>query len=253
MGEVALDPFQTRAQPNWRVTYDGLTKIAAVKKYFKQFNISHQYKSTMTTSYVRNLNYLDNGAGLPSAVDASEQANYISRNQISTVTISEQLSPLIGFDMTIKTTKSNDPQVKVELKRDRTIALGLSNLQITETKSNSLVLGVGYKLTEVRNLFGRKSAKKLPFKTPSKTNINLRADLTIRDNTTLIRKIEERQNQPTAGQRLFSIKSSIDYVVNDKLNIRFFYDHQLNKPKISTSFPTSNINAGIALRFTLNS
>ena len=253
VGEVALDPFQTRAQPNWRVTYDGLTKIAAVKKYFKQFNITHQYKSTMTTSYVRNLNYLDNGAGLPSAVDASEQANYISRNQISTVTISEQLSPLIGFDMTIKTAKSNDPQVKVELKRDRTIALGLSNLQITETKSNSLVLGVGYKLTEVRNLFGRKSAKKLPFKTPSKTNINLRADLTIRDNTTLIRKIEERQNQPTAGQRLFSIKSSIDYVVNDKLNIRFFYDHQLNKPKISTSFPTSNINAGIALRFTLNS
>jgi cell surface protein SprA len=115
-----------------------------------------------------------------------------------------------------------------------------------------LVLGVGYKLTEVRNLFGRKRSN-LPFKTPKNTSINLRADLTIRDNVTLIRKIEERQNQPTAGQRLFSIKSSIDYVVNDKLNVRFFYDHQINQPKISTSFPTSNINAGIALRFTLNS
>lgn len=252
VSEVALDPFQTKAQPNWRVTYDGLTKIPAIKKYFKQFNLTHQYRSTMTTSYIRNLNFTDNGAGLPSAIDASEQENYIPRNQINTVTITEQLAPLIGFDMTIKTTGNNDPQVKVELKRDRTVALGMSNLQITETKSNSLVLGVGYKLTEVKNLFGRKSSKKLPFKTPSKTNINLRADLTIRDNTTLIRKIEERQNQPTAGQRLFSIKSSIDYVVNDKLNVRFFYDHQLNKPKISTSFPTSNINAGIALRFTLN-
>lgn len=252
VGDVALNPFDAKAQPNWRVTYDGLTKLQSVKKYFKQFNISHQYRSTMTANYVRNLNYTSNDAGLPTAIDQSEQANFIPRNQINTVTIQESLAPLIGFDMTIKTAKSNDPQVKVELKRDRTVALGLSNLQITETKSNSLVLGVGYKLTEVRNLFGRKNAN-LPFKTPKSTSINLRADLTIRDNVTLIRKIEERQNQPTAGQRLFSIKTSIDYVVNDKLNVRLFYDHQINQPKISTSFPTSNINAGVALRFTLNS
>ncbi len=251
VGEVALDPFQTQAQPNWRVTYDGLTKIPSVKKYFKQFNITHQYKSNMTTSYVRNLTYTE-ANGLPTGVDASEQQNFIPRNQINTVTITENLSPLIGFDMTVKTAKSNDPQIKVELKRDRMVALGLSNLQITETKSNSLVIGVGYKLTEVKNLFGRKGGN-LPFKTPKNTSINLRADLTIRDNTTLIRRIEENQNQPTAGQRLFSIKSSIDYVVNDKLNVRLFYDHQINRPKISTSFPTSNINAGIALRFTLNS
>lgn len=251
VGEVALDPFKTQAQPNWRVTYDGLTKLPSVKKYFKQFNITHQYKSNMTTSYVRNLTYTE-ANGLPTGVDASEQQNFIPRNQINTVTITENLSPLIGFDMTVKTTKSNDPQIKVELKRDRMVALGLSNLQITETKSNSLVIGVGYKLTEVKNLFGRKGGN-LPFKTPKNTSINLRADLTIRDNTTLIRRIEENQNQPTAGQRLFSIKSSIDYVVNDKLNVRLFYDHQINRPKISTSFPTSNINAGIALRFTLNS
>lgn len=252
VNEVSLDPFQSKAQPNWRITYDGLTKIQSIKKYFKQFNINHQYRSTMTANYVRNLNYTSNEEGLPTAIDQSPQANYIPRNQINTVTIQESLAPLIGFDMTIKTAKSNDPQVKVELKRDRTVALGLSNLQITETKSNSLVLGVGYKLTEVRNLFGRKNSS-LPFKTPKSTSINLRADLTIRDNVTIIRKIEERQNQPTAGQRLFSIKTSIDYVVNDKLNVRLFYDHQINQPKISTSFPTSNINAGVALRFTLNS
>ncbi|MFZ4783897.1 MAG: cell surface protein SprA [Flavobacteriales bacterium] len=252
VGEVSLNPFKTKVQPNWRITYDGLTKLPSIKKYFKQFNITHQYRSTLNTSYVRNLNFTSDASGLPTSIDASEQLNYIPQNQINTVTITENLSPLIGFDMTIKTAKSNDPQFKIELKRDRTVALGLSNLQITETKSNSLVIGVGYKLTEVRNLFGGKRAK-LPFSTPKNTSINLRADLTIRDNTTLIRKIEENQNQPTAGQRLFSIKSSVDYMVNDKLSIRLFYDHQINKPKISTSFPTSNINAGVALRFTLNS
>ncbi|MFN9801968.1 MAG: hypothetical protein ACK54P_18265, partial [Bacteroidota bacterium] len=79
----------------------------------------------------------------------------------------------------------------------------------------------------------------------------LRADLTVRDNSTLIRKIEERQNQVTAGQRLWSIKTSADMAVSDKLTIRLFYDHQINQPKISISFPTSNVNAGLSLRFTL--
>jgi len=155
--------------------------------------------------------------------------------------------------MTLKTNKANDPQIKVEIKRDRTIAMGLTNLQITETKSNSLVIGLGYKLTEIPNPIGRRKGSKLPIQVLKNTSINFRADLTVRDNTTLIRKIEERQNQVTAGQRLWSIKSSADMAVSDQLTIRVFYDHQLNRPKISISFPTSNVSTGIALRFTLNS
>lgn len=251
--DVALNPFNTRAQPNWRVTYDGLTKLPSVKKYFKQFNVNHQYRSTLTTNYVTNLNYAEGPTGLPSALDQGAEPNWIPQQQIGTVTISEQLSPLIGFDMTLKTKKTNDPQLKLELKRDRMVALGMTNLQITETKSNSLVLGVGYKLTQIPNPIGRKKGSKLPIEFLKNTTINLRADLTLRDNTTLIRKIEERQNQVTAGQRLWSIKTSADMAVSTKLTIRAFYDHQINQPKISTSFPTSNISAGIALRFTLNS
>jgi cell surface protein SprA len=233
------------------VTYDGLTKLPAVKKHFKQFNINHQYRSTVTASYVTNLNYTENADGLPNALDQAEVPNWIPEQQINTVTITENLSPLIGFDMTIKTKKTNDPQLRVELKRDRTVALGMTNLQITETKSNSLVIGVGYKITEVPNPFGRKKGSKLPIQLLKNTSINLRADLTVRDNSTLIRKIEERQNQVTAGQRLWSIKTSADMAVSDKLTIRLFYDHQINQPKISISFPTSNVNAGLSLRFTL--
>ena len=252
VSEVELNPMNTKAQPNWKITYDGLTKMPAVKKYFKQFNINHQYRSTMTASYVTNLNYAQNSDGNPTALDESDFPNFIPQQQIQTVTITESLSPLIGFDMTIKTKKTNDPQVKVEYKRDRTVALGLSNYQITETKSNSLVLGIGYKITEVPNPIGRKRGSKLPIQVLKNTNINLRADLTIRDNSTLIRRVEEGQNQVTAGQRLFSIKTSADMAVSDKLTVRLFYDQQLNKPKISTSFPTSNISTGLALRFTLN-
>lgn len=249
--EVALNPFQTKVQPNWKISYDGLTKIPAIKKYFKQFNVSHNYRSTAAASYVTNLNYQEFD-GKPTAIDASVEQNFIVNRQINTFTITESMAPFIGFDMTLKTKKVNDPLVKVEYKRDRTVALGLSNYQITETKSNSFVIGLGYKITEVPNPFGKKKGSKLPVKLLDKTTINMRIDFTIRENLTLIRKIEERQNQVTAGQTLFSIKSSFDMAVSDKLTLRFFYDHQINKPAISISFPTSNISTGIAIRFTLN-
>jgi cell surface protein SprA len=205
----------------------------------------------MTTSYVTNLSYEENEDGLPSALDQSDFPNFIAQRQINTVSISEQLAPLIGFDMTLKTKGKNDPQVRVELKRDRTVTLGLSNFQITETKSNSLVIGLGYKLTEIPNPFLRTKGR-LPVQMLEKTQLSIRADLTIRDNVTLIRKMVERQNQVTAGQKIISIKTSADLEMSKKLTLRFFYDHQLTRPKISTSFPTSNISSGITLRFTLN-
>lgn len=258
VNESPLDVFKTKVQPNWAVTYDGLSKLPSIKKYFKQFNVRSSYKSTLTTSYISNLNYHENDAGLPDSLDQSIHRNYISQRQINTVNISEQITP-IGLDMTLKIKKKkvkdkyNEPQLKVEYKKDRTVALGLTNYQITETKSNSITIGVGYKINEVPNPFGRKKGSKLPIQMLKNTTINFRCDLTMRDNITLIRKMVEEQSQPTAGQRLWSIKSSADMQLSEKLLIRVFYDHQINKPKISTSFPTSNISTGISLRFSLNS
>ncbi len=257
VNETPLDAFKTKVQPNWTVSYDGLGKLPSIKKYFKQFNIRSSYKSTLNTSYISNLNYSENELGLPDSLDQSEHRNYISSRQINTVNISEQITP-VSLDMTLKIKKKkvkdkyNEPQLKVEYKKDRTVALGLTNYQITETKSNSITLGVGYKINEVPNPFGRKKGSKLPIQMLKNTTINFRCDLTMRDNVTLIRKMVEQQSQPTAGQRLWSIKSSADMQLSEKLQIRLFYDHQINKPKISTSFPTSNISTGIALRFSLN-
>lgn len=257
VNKVGTNPFKTRVMPNWTASYDGLSKLASVKKYFKQFNVKHSYRSTLTTSYVTDLNYTENEAGLPTSLDKSEIPNYIVQRQISVVTINEQITP-IGLDMTLRTRKAknaektNEPQVKLEYKRDRTVALGLTNYQITETKSNAITVGLGYKINEVPNPIGRKKGSRLPIQIMKNTTINLRADFTMRDNVTLIRKMVENQSQPTAGQRLYSLKTSADMAVNEKLTIRMFYDHQFNQPKISTSFPTSNISAGLALRFSLN-
>ena len=249
--DVPLDVFNTPVAPNWRVSYDGLTKNDFFKQYFKRFNLNHSYRSTLTSNYVTNLNYREDADGLPTALDQSEFGNYISDRQFNVVSLSEQLSPLIGVDMTIKTEGENEPQIKVELKRDRNVAFGLTNFQITETKSQGLVVGFGYKFKDVPNPF-IKTYGKLPVKMLKETDLVLRADLNIRDNRTIIRKMMERQNQVTAGQNLVSIKMSADLEISDKMTMRAFYDHQITSPYISTSFATSNIRSGVALRFNLN-
>ncbi len=249
--DVPLDVFDTPVAPNWRVTYDGLTKSDFFKQYFKRFSLSHSYRSTLTTNYVSNLNYEENSLGNPTAIDQSEFGNYVSARQFNVVSMSEQLSPLLGVDMTFNTASESEPLLKVEVKRDRSIAFGLTNYQITETKSNALVVGIGYKFKDIPNPF-MKTYGKLPVKMLKETDLVLRADLNVRDNRTIIRKMEERQNQVTAGQNLISIKFSADLEVSDKITMRAFYDHQITDPYISTSFATSNIRSGVALRFNLN-
>jgi cell surface protein SprA len=150
------------------------------------------------------------------------------------------MRPLASFDATLK----NSMLVKFEYNRDRNLSLSLTNYQVTEIRGKEYVVGTGYRFKNV----------KFPFAiggVAPKSDLNLRLDLSLRDNATVIRKMEERQNQVTAGQNILSIKTSLDYVLNQRLNVRAFYERVVNTPVISTSFPSANTNAGISLRFTL--
>ena len=157
------------------------------------------------------------------------------------MSILEQFSPLIGMDLTLK----NEVMVKLEMKKDRNIALSLSNNQITEIKGSEFVLGSGYTWRKLQ----------LPFKFGNKkiepSDLRLRLDVSVRDNKTITRKIIENQNQATAGQRMVSIKFSGDYNLSKQLMVRLYFDRIVNTPFVSTSFPTANTNAGFALRFQL--
>jgi len=61
----------------------------------------------------------------------------------------------------------------------------------------------------------------------------------------------ENTTQATAGQRVFSIRSSADYLVGKNLTVSLFYDQQLTDPTIATSYVTGNTAAGLRLRFNL--
>ena len=224
--------------PNWNVSYDGLTKFEFFKNNFRTISLNHSYRSVFSVNnFTTNLEYEITPDGVPTR-DNSEEANFLPERQIQSFTISEQFSPLFSIDATWL----NSLITKFEINRTRTLSFSTSNYQLIENVNREFVIGVGYRIPGVEIRIGGKKRK---------SDLNLRADLSIRDTEIITRRLVEGTNQITSGQNIISIKTAADYVISEQLNIRVFYDQQINTPKVSTTFPTSNINAGISLRFTL--
>ena len=77
-------------------------------------------------------------------------------------------------------------------------------------------------------------------------------DQMIDGNATVIRKLEDLSgSEITAGQTIFSLKASADYMLSDKFILRVFYDQRLTTPYISNSYPNANYNVGFSMTFTL--
>tara|TARA_B100001250_G_scaffold125539_2_gene106769 strand:+ start:19684 stop:26826 length:7143 start_codon:yes stop_codon:yes gene_type:complete len=235
--QVNLTAFPQIPLPNWRITYDGFIKIPYFKKRFKQFTMGHAYRSTYSVgSYQTNLNYGDGDE-----INFNNMSYHVSR-EISQVTINEQFSPLFKVDMTWK----NSLLTKLEFKKSRVLALSLANNQLTETGSQEYVVGLGYRIKDVEfKMFSGGRGKKLS------SDLDLKLDFNLMNNKTVIRKVLEDVEQITMGQQLIKIKFSADYVVNQRLNIKAFYDRAITNPLISTTFPSSITNIGFSLRFTL--
>ncbi|MCW3104877.1 MAG: cell surface protein SprA [Bacteroidetes bacterium] len=245
---VGLNPMPKVPKPNWRVTYDGLSKLEKIKKYFKSFTLSHAYRSSYSVGgYTSNLLFDDpDGDGYTAIREnvssISNNPNFLTKNQINTVTISEQWSPFIKLEMTM----NNSILVNFEYKKDRNLSLGLTSKTITELTGREIIGGLGYRIRELPLGNAKIKGKQV------KSDLNLKADISFRRNETVMRRIVEEVSQSTGGTNIISLKVSADYVISEKINIRLFYDRIINKPVISTSFPTTNTNAGVSLRLTLS-
>jgi cell surface protein SprA len=227
--------------PNWRVSFDGLSRIEFFKKYLRSVNISHAYRSTFDIgSYITNLFYMEDEDGICHVRDI--QYNFIPRHEIHVASINEQFNPLINLDITWK----NNLTSSIEFKKARILSLSLTNNQLTEVLSNEVIFGAGYRFDDVQIII-RTGGRQQEFR----SDLNIRADFSIRDNKTIMRRLVEAISEPTAGQRITSIKLSADYVLSDRFNLRLFYDRLVNKPFVALTFPTANTNFGFSIRFTL--
>lgn len=246
---VRLNPLKTLPLPNWRLSYNGFAKTKWGKKLFTSFNITHGYSSTFSVgSYLTNLNYINTPGYfnedlyfVPQEMD-SLNGNYYSYYLIPQVTITEQLSPLLGIEISWK----NSLITNFEFKKSRTLGLSLLDYRLVETRSTEYVAALGYKLAKF----------KIPFKIRGKritlnNDINLRADFSYRDDKTVNYRLDQNIAEPTRGQKTISLSTTIDYIVNNKLNVRIFYDFRRTTPATLASYPTKTHRGGITFRFSL--
>lgn len=236
-------PEAIHMQPNWRLTYDGLSKITLLKKYFKSVNVSHSYRSTYSVgAYTSNLAWQNQNDGFSYIRDL--QNNFVVQNEINSVSISEQFGPLFGLDMIW----NNSLSTKFEIKKSRNLSLTFSNNQLTDMSTDEYVIGAGYRIKDVKFYITPTGGGN---KKEYKSDLNLRADFSIRNNITILRKIEENLDQATTGQSNLTLKLSADYVLSERFNIRLFFDKIMNNPKVPNTYRNSNTNFGVSVKFTL--
>jgi len=239
---VGLGTFPSIPLPNWRITYNGLSRIPFIKKYFKSINLAHAYRSTYNIgNFKTNLLYQETD-GFPSKVN--DINNYISEYDIAAVAITEQFSPLIDIDMTW----NNSLLSKIEIKTSRNLSLSFTNNQLTEVTSNEFIVGLGYRFKDVQFTVRPVGGGK---RTKLKSDLNVKLDFSLKNNKTVLRRIDEDVNQISSGQRVISVNTSAEYMINQRFNVRLFFDKVINNPFISSQFPNSTTNGGITLRFTL--
>lgn len=234
-------PFPKIPLPNWRLNYNGLSKIKFLSKIFQNVTLTHSYVCTYAVgNFTTNVNYKEDSNGNPTERDAL--GNFIAERDFKQVSINEQFGPFIGFDMTLK----NSMILKVEYKKGRNVSLSYSNNQITEITSNELSVSTGYRFKDLKLglVFSGERRETV-------SDLNVTAGLAIKDNKTVLRKIEENQNQISAGMLNIAINVSADYQISKMVGLRFYYNQTINNPYLDLQYDNMNIETGISVRLLL--
>ena len=207
-----------------------------IKERFKRFSIGHAYRSSYTlNNFKSNLEYNPDNTQL-----TDDSGNYINEFLYTNVNLVEQFNPLLKVDMEL----NNSLQIVMSLKKDRALSLSLDNNLLTESSGTDYSIGLGYRIKDLK-FTNRVNGKRRV----SKGDLNIKTDLNFRDNITIIRNLNILDNKVTAGQNMWSLKTSADYNLSKSFNAIFFYDHLFSKFAISTAFPMTTIRAGMTLRY----
>ncbi len=246
---IKFNPFSGYIpKPNWRFSYNGLSRIPGMEKIFTSFNISNGYISTLSmNSFNSALNFQDPfGIRQPGFIDTLT-GNFVPYFLVPNISISEQFAPLIDLDMQFV----NQLQAKFSYSKSRQLSLSLIDYQMSETRSDEYTLGLGF----------RKRGLPLPFKisvagkdgatNKLENDLTLRLDVSYRDDATSNSYLDQNDALPVGGQRVVTISPSISYVINNRINIKFYFDQRRTTPKISSSPPISTTRGGIQIRISL--
>ena len=250
INKASFNPFLSilRTMPNWSISFDGIGRLPWIRDHFRSVVLTHAYTCKYAIGSYSTYSTWANAGGSDKTLgftrDVTTQMPVPSASyDISSVTLQESFSPLIGLNMTLK----NSLSIKTEYRKQRNIALNVTSVQLTEGHTNEFVVGAGYTVKDLH--FTAKNKEGVQRKVSNDLKLNV--DFSYKNIVTLLRKVEENITQASAGNKVWGLKISAEYVISQKVNMQLFYDHQSTIPLISNSYPIKTDNAGITVKLML--
>ncbi|MBE7177078.1 MAG: cell surface protein SprA [Mucilaginibacter polytrichastri] len=240
VGSMKLGAFPNIPIPNWQITYNGLSRLKLFQELFDSFDLRHGYRSAYSVNSFNTLvRYQEVNGG---AAVRDESNDFLPFYQFGQVSLFEQFVPLLGCDIRFK----NSMTANLEYRKSRSLNLSLANSQLAQLNENIIVFGFGYRTTKFRfplGLFGT-----------GKTNndVDFKIDFALRDNKTIIYRADVSTAEISSGAQNITVRPTIDYIMNQRFNLRLFYDSNITRPYTSQTFNTAYTNFGVSLRLLLN-
>lgn len=269
--KAGLDLFKTLPKPNWTITYSGLGKLPFFKDILSGATIRHAYQSKLTINqYNTDIFYDPDSAYRVKPITK----DYYSRIEIPTLVMTEAFTPLIGVDIKTK----NDIQFNLDYSIMRNLQLNMIDYQLIEQNSKEFTAGFGWRLKNVNLPFGKKQtspprtrgnnpaandAKNQNNKNQTDArgrnknvqrkgnDLNLKFDVSYRDDLTNQRVLDQNQNVPTRGAKTLRFSNSAEYQASDLVTLRLFFDYNRIIPAVQESFPITTARGGITIRLAL--
>ena len=238
-------PSLLKLLPNWSVTYDGLMQLSFINKRFKAFALEHRYSSIYAVGAFNSfMNWVNanNGDGIGYIENIISNNPYPSSPyDITTVSITEAFSPLIGLNSTLL----NNVSLSLKYNRMRNVNLNISSYQITELLKNDFTFGTGYRFDNFNRFLKIKKTGGANFNNEMKVEAAISYNKTL----SLIRKIEDNFTQAINGDAQTMVKLSADYNLSKMITLQAFFDKQISNPLVSsTAYPLSKTSFGISVQ-----
>ena len=205
-------------------------------------SITHSYKSNYAiSSWASNVYYDEDNT-----IQTFENSDIIvPKYDMGQIVLSEQYAPLIGIDLGLQ----NSMTANFQLKKSRTLTLSFANNQLTEVNGRELVIGAGYRIKNVSFNFtpigGNGKSQTI------KNDLVLKLDIGYKRDITILRRIDENNNQVSAGQNKINFYFTADYNFSQRLSAQAFFKYDLAIPEVANTFRNSTTYGGITLRFSL--
>lgn len=212
-------------RPNWRITWDGLEKIAFFESIAQRVSLEHAYNSNYTEGW---------------------RLSPDGDKQVQTQKIDYAFAPLAGLNMTFGQLWGGNLMGSIKYSTRNSFDLGITTSNITESFSRDIGFTINYS----------KSGFELPlFGVSLKNDIEFSLSYTSAKNSTVRYEMTNftEEGIPQDGTARVTIEPRIKYTISAKVTLSIFYKRSTVEPEGASRIPPTTTNeAGLDVNIIIN-